>query len=159
MKHAPIQQSIYHRDNKFTPSPRKASTASVSSSNEKSAFAKILTSKDQQSYAASTANNSPLDGGVQQTEEVKASDPCDPCYIYYSKSIIYDWIAKTFTLEQRSTSVQQEFIAAIASFLTMSYVLLINPQILSKLGIPPEIAVVSTALCSAVGTFIAGYFG
>lgn len=159
MKNAPIQPSIYHRDNKFTPSPRKASTASVSSSNEKSAFAKIFTSKDQQSYAASTANNSPQDGGVQQIEDVKASVPCDPCYIYYSNSIIYDWIAKTFTLEQRNTSVQQEFIAAIASFLTMSYVLLINPQILSKLGIPSEIAVVSTALCSAVGTFIAGYFG
>lgn len=157
MKHAPIQQSIYHRDNKFTPSPRKTSTAS--GSNEKSAFARILTSKDQQSYAASTANNSPLEGGVKQPEEVKASDSCDPCYIYYSSSIIYDWIAKTFTLEQRSTSVNQEFMAAIASFLTMSYVLLINPQILSKLGMPSQIAVVSTALCSAVGTFIAGYFG
>lgn len=158
MKHAPIQQSIYHRDNKFTPSPRKASTAS-GLSNEKSAFARILTSKDQQSYAASTANNSPLEGGVKQPEEVKPYFSCDPCYIYYSSSIIYDWIVKTFTLEQRNTSVHQEFIAAIASFLTMSYVLLINPQILSKLGMPSQIAVVSTALCSAVGTFIAGYFG
>ena len=157
MKYAPIQQSIYHRDNKLTPSPRKNSFASTS--NEKSAFARIITSKDHP-YQSSTANNSPGDiGDNHSVEELKPSEPCDPCYIYYTSSAINESISKTFALEQRNSSVYQEFVAAIASFLTMSYVLLVNPQILSKLGLPAQIAVVSTALCSAVGTFIAGYFG
>jgi len=157
MKYAPVQQSIYHRDNKLTPSPRKSSLAS-SASTEKSSYARIFTSKDQQSYL-STNNNSPTETGVKQEEEVKATEPCDPCYIYYSSSVIYDLIAKSFNLEQRNTTIYQEFIAAIASFLTMSYVLLINPQILNKLGMPPQYGLVSTALCSAVGTFIVGFFG
>lgn len=69
------------------------------------------------------------------------------------------WIEKTFSLRERDTNVSQEIRAASATFLTMCYILLVNPQLLSKLGIPPTAVVVSTALSSATSSILAGYFG
>ena len=65
----------------------------------------------------------------------------------------------TFHLAERETSLVQEFRAGTATFLTMSYILLVNPQLLSKLGIPATAVVVSTALASFTGSFVTGYFG
>jgi AGZA family xanthine/uracil permease-like MFS transporter len=70
-----------------------------------------------------------------------------------------EWLDRKFQLTARDSSVGQEFRAATATFLTMSYILLVNPQLLNKIGIPATDVVVSTALSSAVGSFIAGYFG
>ncbi|KAJ1411526.1 hypothetical protein B484DRAFT_435575, partial [Ochromonadaceae sp. CCMP2298] len=69
------------------------------------------------------------------------------------------WLERKFKLAARESSVLQEFRAATATFLTMSYILLVNPQLLNKIGIPATDVVVSTALASSVGSFIAGYFG
>ena len=69
------------------------------------------------------------------------------------------WLDNKFLLTKRETSIGQEFRAATATFLTMSYILLVNPQLLSKIGIPPTAVVVSTALASFAGSFVAGYFG
>jgi adenine/guanine/hypoxanthine permease len=69
------------------------------------------------------------------------------------------WLEKKFLLTERGSTVAQEFRAATATFLTMSYILLVNPQLLSKIGIPTTAVVVSTALASFTGSFIAGYFG
>ncbi len=69
------------------------------------------------------------------------------------------WLEGKFNLTERDTSFGQEFRAATATFLTMSYILLVNPQLLSKIGIPPTAVVVSTALASFVGSFCTGYFG
>eukprot|EP01035_Chromulina_nebulosa_P017709 gene17709-23301_t len=41
----------------------------------------------------------------------------------------------------------------------MSYILLVNPQLISKLGIPATDVVISTALSSAISCFITGIFG
>lgn len=69
------------------------------------------------------------------------------------------WIDAAFDLSERNTSVSQEIRAASATFLTMSYILLVNPQILSQLGISPTVVVISTAISSAVGSIFAGFFG
>jgi AGZA family xanthine/uracil permease-like MFS transporter len=69
------------------------------------------------------------------------------------------WLDRKFELTERKTDIGQEFRAATATFLTMSYILLVNPQLLSKIGIPATAVVVSTALASALGSFVAGYFG
>ena len=72
---------------------------------------------------------------------------------------IAKWLEVTFKLTERSTSVGQELRAASATFLTMSYILLVNPQLLAKIGIPATDVVVGTALSSFVGSILAGYFG
>jgi hypothetical protein len=76
-----------------------------------------------------------------------------------SLASIKGWLEDRFLLVDRESSIAQEFRAATATFLTMSYILLVNPQLLSKLGIAPTAIVVSTALASFVGSFIAGFFG
>ena len=64
-----------------------------------------------------------------------------------------------FLLSDRSSSVGQEARAAAATFLTMSYILLVNPQLLSKIGVDPTEVVVGTALSSCIASVYAGYFG
>lgn len=69
------------------------------------------------------------------------------------------WAESKFQLEARKTNIGQEWRAATATFLTMSYILLVNPQLLSKIGVPAEDVVVGTALSSFTGCFLAGMFG
>ena len=51
-----------------------------------------------------------------------------------------------FKIEERGSSLQQEIRAGITTFLTMCYILLVNPQILSEAGIPAQQVVLSTAI-------------
>lgn len=74
-------------------------------------------------------------------------------------SSLTNWLERTFSLQERDTNVATEVRAGLATFLTMCYILLVNPQLLSKLGISPTAVVVSTALSSATASFLAGYFG
>jgi AGZA family xanthine/uracil permease-like MFS transporter len=70
------------------------------------------------------------------------------------------WLEKKFLFAERKTNFWQEFRGALATFLTMAYILLVNPQLLYKvINVSPEIVVMSTALASATGCFWAGYFG
>ena len=48
-----------------------------------------------------------------------------------------DKINAYFDLTNRSSSILQEVRAGVTCFLTMSYILLVNPQVLSKVGILP----------------------
>jgi AGZA family xanthine/uracil permease-like MFS transporter len=71
-----------------------------------------------------------------------------------------NFVEENFFLSERKTSIWTEFRAGLATFLTMCYILLVNPQLLAKaIGEKPETIVVSTALSSAIGCFAAGYFG
>lgn len=47
-----------------------------------------------------------------------------------------EWAKKYFQIEERGSSVAQEVRGGTATFLTMSYILLVNPQVLAKIGIP-----------------------
>jgi adenine/guanine/hypoxanthine permease len=64
-----------------------------------------------------------------------------------------------FRLEERGTTATREFRCGTATFLTMSYILLVNPQLLSKLGVPSTDIAVSTAIAAAVGSLTVGLFG
>ena len=69
-------------------------------------------------------------------------------------------INEYFLIEERSTSILQELRAGITCFLTMSYILLVNAQVLNQIvGISPTEVVIGTALSSGVGTLITGLFG
>lgn len=77
----------------------------------------------------------------------------------YEVSMIAKFLCKTFHLKLRQTDISTELRAGVSTFLTMSYILLVNPQLISKIGIPATDVVISTALASAIGSFIAGFFG
>jgi AGZA family xanthine/uracil permease-like MFS transporter len=61
-----------------------------------------------------------------------------------------------FELERNGTSLVRELRAGAATFLTMSYILFVNPQILGEAGMPREDVAVATALAAAFGTALMG---
>ncbi|MCY4643785.1 MAG: NCS2 family permease [Bacteriovoracales bacterium] len=61
-----------------------------------------------------------------------------------------------FALKAKGTTVGVEIRAGLVTFLTMSYILFVNPQILSATGMPQDDVVMATALASCVGTLIMG---
>ena len=64
---------------------------------------------------------------------------------------ISDKIIAYFDLNNRSSSILQEVGAGVTCFLTMSYILLVNPQVLSNVGIQPaDIGKFDTSFLSTV---------
>ena len=63
---------------------------------------------------------------------------------------------RLFHLTERGTTVGTEVRAGLVTFLTMSYILFVNPQILSQAGMPAEDVAVATALASAIATLAMG---
>ena len=61
-----------------------------------------------------------------------------------------------FHLADRRTSVAAETRAGTATFLTMAYILLVNPQILAQAGLPAADVAVATALSAAIATLLMG---
>jgi AGZA family xanthine/uracil permease-like MFS transporter len=64
-----------------------------------------------------------------------------------------------FLITDRGSTFGTEFRAGTASFLTMAYLLLVNPQIMTQGGVSHENAVLATALSSAVASLIVGIGG
>jgi AGZA family xanthine/uracil permease-like MFS transporter len=67
-------------------------------------------------------------------------------------------IARHFRLAERGTDVATEIRAGFTTFLTMAYILFVNPQILSLTGMPAQDVAVATALAAAIATLIMGLY-
>lgn len=63
-----------------------------------------------------------------------------------------------FKLRQHNTNVRTEVIAGITTFMTMVYILFVNPMMLSETGMNREGIFIASALASAVATIIMGLF-
>lgn len=63
-----------------------------------------------------------------------------------------------FKLRENGTTVKTEILAGFTTFLTMAYIVFVNPAILSKAGIDPGAAFVATCLAAAIGTAIMGLY-
>jgi AGZA family xanthine/uracil permease-like MFS transporter len=61
-----------------------------------------------------------------------------------------------FDLAGRKTTVAREARGALATFLTMAYILVANPSILSAAGVPAEAAVAATALTAGLASILMG---
>lgn len=59
---------------------------------------------------------------------------------------------KFFKLKENGTTVRTEVIAGITTFMTMAYILAVNPNMLAAAGIDPTAALIATCLASFVGT-------
>jgi AGZA family xanthine/uracil permease-like MFS transporter len=64
-----------------------------------------------------------------------------------------------FGLKSRGTNVRTETIAGITTFLTMAYIIFVNPTMLSKTGMDKNALVAVVCLVSAISTIITGVFG
>ncbi len=61
-----------------------------------------------------------------------------------------------FCLSERGTSISTEVRAGTSSFLTLSYLLLVNPHIMAQAGVRHDDAVLATSLSATVSCFIVG---
>ena len=67
-------------------------------------------------------------------------------------------LERYFHLSERGTTPGTELRAGAATFLTMAYILFVNPQILSQAGLPAADVTIATALASAVATLVMGLY-
>ncbi len=63
-----------------------------------------------------------------------------------------------FKLEEKKTSVKVEIVAGITTFLTMAYIIAVNPGILSVTGMDKEALIVVTCIMSGVASVAVGIF-
>ncbi len=63
-------------------------------------------------------------------------------------------LEKLFQLSQRNTTVKIEFIAGVTTFMTMSYIIFVQPVVLSNAGIDFGAGLIATCIGSAIGSII-----
>ena len=63
-----------------------------------------------------------------------------------------------FKLKENNTNVKTELIAGLTTFLTMAYIIIVNPIILSTAGVPVEQVFMATIIATVIGTLWLGLF-
>jgi AGZA family xanthine/uracil permease-like MFS transporter len=63
-----------------------------------------------------------------------------------------------FGLKEHRTTVRTEVLAGLTTFLTMAYILFVNPDILSATGMPRDAVFVATCLAAAIGSLVMGLY-
>ncbi|WP_335620473.1 MULTISPECIES: NCS2 family permease [Clostridium] len=63
-------------------------------------------------------------------------------------------LERIFHLSKNKTNVKTEMLAGLTTFLTMAYILVVNPSILSQTGMDKSAVFTATALASVIGTVI-----
>lgn len=61
-------------------------------------------------------------------------------------------LEKFFKLKENGTNVRTEVVAGITTFMTMAYILAVNPSILSASGMDAQAVLIATAIASFIGT-------
>lgn len=65
---------------------------------------------------------------------------------------------RLFKLREHQTDVRTELLAGVTTFLTMAYIIFVNPSILGDAGMPKDAVFVATCLAAAIGTMIMGLY-
>lgn len=71
---------------------------------------------------------------------------------------VYYMIERFFKLSENNTTVKKEVIAGITTFVTMAYILAVNPTMLAQAGMSQSGVFVATALAAVVGTLCMALF-
>ena len=67
-------------------------------------------------------------------------------------------IENTFNLESNNTSIKQEFIAGFTTFITMAYIIFVNPQMMAASGMDLGASFVGTCIAAAIACFAMGFY-
>src|SRR6202171_6807922 len=65
-------------------------------------------------------------------------------------------LERWFKLAENKTSVRQEMLGGVTTFMTMSYIIVVNPRILAEAGMPIEGVLFATCVSAAVATLVMG---
>jgi AGZA family xanthine/uracil permease-like MFS transporter len=63
-----------------------------------------------------------------------------------------------FKLKENGTDVRTELLAGLTTFLTMAYIIFVNPSILGDAGMPKDAVFVATCIAAALGSLIMGLY-
>ncbi|HEU4850623.1 MAG TPA: NCS2 family permease [Telluria sp.] len=67
-------------------------------------------------------------------------------------------LERLFKLRENGSDVRTELLAGLTTFLTMAYIIFVNPAILGDAGMPKDSVFVATCLAAALGTAIMGLY-
>ena len=65
-------------------------------------------------------------------------------------------LERVFQLREHETTVRRELLAGLTTFMTMAYVVVVNPRILSEAGMPVEGVLFATCISAALATLVMG---
>ncbi|HTN67577.1 MAG TPA: NCS2 family permease, partial [Burkholderiaceae bacterium] len=68
------------------------------------------------------------------------------------------FLEKFFKLTEHGTDVRTELLAGLTTFLTMAYIIFVNPSILGDAGMPKDAVFVATCLICALGSLVMGLY-
>ena len=68
-------------------------------------------------------------------------------------------LTQYFELGKRGTNLRIEVVAGVTTFLTMAYIIFVNPAILSSTGMDKDALIAVTCIVSALATIVTGLFG
>jgi len=69
------------------------------------------------------------------------------------------FLDKYFHISERNSNLRNEIIAGMTTFMTMAYIIIVNPGILSAAGMDFKAVFVATCLAAALSTFLMGVLG
>ncbi len=64
------------------------------------------------------------------------------------------WLERLFKLSDNKTTFRTEVLAGVTTFLTMCYIIIVNPLILSETGMDHGAVFVATCLAAAIGCLV-----
>lgn len=67
-------------------------------------------------------------------------------------------LERYFRLAENQTTVRREFLGGLTTFITMAYIVVVNPQILGQAGMPIEGVVFATSVSAAAATLVMGLY-
>ena len=76
-----------------------------------------------------------------------------------NKSGIVKFLDEKFLISERVGSIRGEFFGGLTTFLTISYIIFVNPAVLSLTGMDKAALVTVTCVATAIGSFLGGVLG
>ncbi len=67
-------------------------------------------------------------------------------------------LEKLFQIQERGSSVKTEIVGGLTTFLTMAYIIVVNPAILAFAGFPEGPTTVATILVATLGSLLMGFY-
>jgi adenine/guanine/hypoxanthine permease len=79
-------------------------------------------------------------------------------YLAMHKADSQNWLGRFFQLQERKTNIRTEVLGGVTTFVTMAYIIVVNPAILEKAGIPIGPSTVATILTAIFGCLLMGVY-
>ena len=67
-------------------------------------------------------------------------------------------LERIFDLQENNTNIKQEFLAGFTTFITMAYIIFVNPQMMSASGMDHGASFVGTCIAAALACFVMGFY-